>query len=475
MEDTVPRRTKIVATLGPSTAGEAAVRALLEAGTDAVRLNFSHGSQSEHSRAVRLVRRLAQEMERPVAIIQDLQGPKIRVASSVGEARLLAEGAEATLTTRAGVSDKSAIPVSYPPLPREVSPGDRIILGDGELELTVLSVSGPDVLTRVTRGGPLKGNQGLYLPDVALSAPPLTEKDIADLKFGLSLGLDYVALSFVRNADDVRLLKRAMSDGGRRLPVIAKLERREAIDHLDGIIAAADGVMVARGDLGLGFPLEEVPLLQKEIIRRANQAGILVITATQMLESMVESPRPTRAEVSDVANAILDGTDAVMLSGETAIGRYPAQTVAMMGRIAVQAETADALPAHTELSRLGHAHAMGRAACTLAQEIAADAIIVFTRSGYSARLVSKERPRVPVFAFTPSRQVYNQLALSWGVVPILLPFPGSAEEMIDAADTSLTARRLLRPRDTVVVARSSPIRARGWTNFLKIHRLRGEH
>ena len=239
-------------------------------------------------------------------------------------------------------------------------------------------------------------------------------------------------------------------------------------------MAAADGVMVARGDLGLEIPPEEVPLLQKEIIRRANQRGVLVITATQMLESMVESPRPTRAEASDVANAILDGTDAVMLSGETAIGRYPAQAVGMMGRIAVQAETADGLPAHREPGRLGHAHAMGRAACALAQDIAAEAIIVFTRSGYSAYLTSKERPGVPVFAFTPSKQIYSQLALWWGVFPILLPFPRSAEEMIDAADASLTSRGLLRPRDTVIVARWSPIRARGWTNFLKIHRLRGE-
>jgi len=354
-----------------------------------------------------------------------------------------------------------------------VSPGDRVLLGDGEVELTVLSVRGSDVRTRVTHGGLLKSNQGLHLPGVSLSAPSPTEKDIADLKFGLDIGVDYVALSFVRSAEDIRRLKGAVGDEGRQVPVIAKLEKREAIDYLDEIMRAADGVMVARGDLGLELPPEKVPLLQKQIIRRANQRGILVITATQMLESMVENPRPTRAEASDVANAILDGSDAVMLSAETAIGRYPAEAVRMMGRIAAEAEMAAGFAAHQEPARQGHAHAMGRAACALAQDVAAAAIIVFTHSGYSAQLVSKERPSVPIFAFTPSEQVYNQLALWWGVAPLLLAFPRGAQAMIDAADAALTSRGLLHRGDTVIVARWSPIRARGWTNFVKIHRLRG--
>ena len=473
MPDIVRRGAKIIATLGPATRSESAIRALLEAGTDAVRLNFSHGTHREHARVLRLVRRLAQETGKPVTVIQDLQGPKIRVGALVADALPLAEGAEATLTTRGVVGDGRVIPVNYPPLPREVSSGDRILLGDGEVDLEVLSASGPDVRVRVIQGGLLKPKQGLHLPGVSLRATSPTEKDIADLQFGLSLGVDYVALSFVRSAEDIRRLKRAMEDEGRRLPVIAKLERREAIDHLDEIMAAAEGVMVARGDLGLELQLEKVPLLQKEIIRRANQRGILVITATQMLESMIGSPRPTRAEASDVANAILDGSDAVMLSAETAIGRYPTEAVRMMSRIAAEAETAASPPAHSEPGRFSHAHAMSRAACALAQDVGAAAVIVFTRSGYSACLVSKERPRVPIFAFTPSEQVCNQLALWWGVTPLLLPFPRRAEEMIQRADACLTSRGLLRPGDTVIVARWAPIRTRGWANFIKIHRLRG--
>ncbi len=472
MPDPASRRAKIIATLGPATRSEAAVRALLEAGVDAVRLNFSHGTHREHAQALRLLRRLAQEMDRPVAVMQDLQGPKIRVGPLVADALPLAEGAEAVLTSRKVAGDGHVIPVDYPSLSRDVRAGDRILLGDGEVEMVALSTSGADVRVRVTHGGPLKPNQGVHAPGVALSAAAPTRKDLADLKFGLSLGVDYVALSFVRSAEDVRRLKRAM--GGRRRPrVIAKLEKREAIENLDEIMSAADGVMVARGDLGLELLPEKVPLLQKEIIRRANQRGILVITATQMLESMIDSPQPTRAEASDVANAILDGSDAIMLSGETAVGRYPAGAVSMMGRIAAEVETAAGPAGHGEPGHLSHAHAMSRAACALAHDVGAAAIIVFTRSGYSAHLVSRERPRVPIFAFTPSEDVRNRLALWWGLTPMLLPFPRSAEEAIERADACLTAAGLLCRGDIAIVARWAPVRAPGWTNFVKIHRLRG--
>ena len=444
------RRTKIIATLGPATRNAAAVRALIEAGVDCFRLNFSHGTQEEQAQAIAMVGQATQEMGRPVALLQDPQGPKIRVGALRAGPIEIADGAEVTITTRSLVGDGKVIPVAYTPLPREVSPGDRILFGDGEIEACVLTAAGKDVRVRVTNGGLLKEKQGVNLSGVRMSAPALTEKDVADLKFGLQQGVDYIALSFVRGAEDLRRLRAAMDSEGSRLPVVAKLEKQEAIDNLDYILAVADGVMVARGDLGLELPPERVPLLQKEIIRRANERGKLVITATQMLESMVNSPRPTRAEASDVANAILDGTDAVMLSGETAIGRYPVQAVRMMARIAEEAEGALAAPAHAERARLTHAHAMSRAAVSLAQDVRAAAIVVFTRSGYSAHLVSKERPAVPIFAFTPEEGVYRQLALCWGVAPILMPLPHSAEEMIARADEHLVSRGLLQDRKSVV-------------------------
>jgi pyruvate kinase len=469
----VSRRTKILATLGPATHGEAGIRSLLEAGADAIRLNFSHGTHSEHEESARLVRMVAQGMGKAVSLVQDLQGSKIRVGSLKGGSLRLSAGMDTSLSTAGGVGDGDTIPIDYAPLPREVQPGDRILLGDGEVELEVLSTGGDRVRVRVINEGILKANQGVHLPGVSLAVQSPTKKDVADLKFGLELGVDFVALSFVRSAKDIRRLKRAMRDSGREVPVIAKLEKREVLDTLDDIIAAADGVMVARGDLGLELELERVPLVQKEIIRKANERGTLVITATQMLESMIDSPRPTRAEASDVANAILDGTDAVMLSGETAIGRYPAEAVRMMGRIAAEAETASVSGGSVDSGRPSHAYAMSRAARGLAEDIGASAIIVFTRSGYSAELVSKERPRVPIFAFTPREDIFNRLALWWGVTPLLLSFPRTAEGMIEAADACLTSEGLMQAGDTAIVARWSSMKTRGWSNFVKIHRLIG--
>lgn len=466
------RRTKIVATLGPASRNEATVRALVEAGADAFRLNFSYDSHEEHTRAAELVRRASTDIGRPVALIQDLQGPKIRVGRLADGPYVLEAGAEVTVTTRAAAGSASLIPVSCRRLPREVKAGDPILLGDGEAELRVLSTtSDSELQARVVQGGPLKENQGLNLPGVPLNAQAITDKDITDLRLGLRLGVDFAALSFVRHAADIRRMKELVRSEGGRLPVIAKLEKQEAMANLDDILAEADAVMVARGDLGLELPPERVPLLQKEIIRKANERGKLVITATQMLESMLLSPRPTRAEASDVANAILDGTDVVMLSGETAVGRYPVQAVQMMARIAEETEPALVATSYAERARLTHAHAMSRAAVSLAHDVGASAVIVFTRSGHSARLVSNERPTVPLFAFTPDELVYRQLALWWGVAPILMPLPRNAEAMIARADEYLTAHGLLRPGDTVIAARWSPLRARGWSNFVKVHRL----
>lgn len=462
-------RTKIIATLGPASRSEPVLRALIAAGADALRLNFSYGTWDEHARVVELIRRLSREAGRPVAIVQDLQGRKIRIGGLAGPLQLSA-GAEVTLTGEAASGDASRIPVSYPSLHREVKPGDRILLGDGEVELRVEGAEAGAVRASVVVGGTVKANQGVSLPGVPLAAEAVTEKDAADLRFGLSLGVDYVALSFVRDGADVRLLKGLIAAEGASTPVIAKLEKREAVQNLEEVLDAADGVMVARGDLGLELPLEEVPMLQKRIIRRANERGVLVITATQMLESMVEQPRPTRAEVSDVANAILDGTDAVMLSAETAVGRYPAQAVGMMARIAIETEQEMAYR-HREERPPDHAHAMSRAACELAQDLDAAAVVVFTRSGYSAHLVSKERPSVPVFAFTREEAVYRRLALWWGVNPLLADLPSSAAGMLSLADRYLTERGLLSPGDAVVVARWSALPSRGWTNFIQVRRL----
>ncbi len=444
-------------------------RSLIDAGVDAFRLNFSYGSHDEHIQAFELIRGLSREAGRPVTIVQDLQGPKIRVGELADGPLRLETGDETILTTDSVTGDAARVPVAYAALPRAVKAGDRILLGDGEVELRVTSATGSEVHASVIEGGALKENQGVHLPGAALGEA-ITEKDLADLRLGIRLGVDYIALSFVSSGNDVRRLKQLIKGQGARIPVIAKLEKREAIEALGDILAVADGVMVARGDLGLELGPEKVPLLQKRIIRQANERGILVITATQMLESMVESPRPTRAEASDVANAILDGTDAVMLSAETAVGRYPTQAVRMMGRIAEEVER-DAAGGHTEQRRRGHAHAMSRAACELASDVHASAIVIFTRSGYSAYLVSKERPRVPIFAFTPSEAVSRQLALWWGVTPLVAGFTRSVEKMIPRADRYLVEQGLLQKGDTIVVARWSPLRARSWTNFVQLYRL----
>ena len=447
------------------------MRSLIDAGVDAFRLNFSYGSHDEHAESFDLIRRLSRDAGRPVAIMQDLQGPKIRIGKLANGPYRLEPGEEMTFTTESVTGDAARVPVNYAALPQVVKAGDRILLGDGEAELRVESVAQPEVRARVIEGGVLKENQGMHLPGVALRKEALSEKDVADLQLGVRLGVDYVALSFVRSGDDVRRLKELIKELGARIPVIAKLEKEEAIEALGDILAAADGVMVARGDLGLELGPEKVPLLQKRIIRDANRRGIPVITATQMLESMISSPRPTRAEASDVANAILDGTDAVMLSAETAVGRYPAQAVSMMARIAEEAESEPPAGGHAEGRRLSHAHAMSRAACELASDVHASAIVVFTRSGYSAHLVSKERPSIPIFAFTPGEAVSRQLALWWGVTPLVADFGPSVEEMIPHAGRYLVEQGLLQKGDVVVVARWSPLRAKVWTNFVQLYRL----
>jgi pyruvate kinase len=479
--------TKIVCTIGPASRSKEVLEQLILAGMNVARLNFSHGTHEEHAEVIGRIRTLSAELRQPVAILQDLQGPKIRT----GELRdhqpvTLSVGAAFILTTRPIIGDASQVSTTYQNLPQDVKPGDHILLADGLLELEVTDTSATDVYCRVLHGGTLGEHKGINLPGVAVSAAALTEKDKDDLRFGVSQGVDFVALSFVRAPADLQAardiiteMNGAASDkhppSGRRSPappLIAKLERPEAIAHLDAILEAADGVMVARGDLGVELAPEKVPLIQKQIITRANEFGIPVITATQMLESMVSQPRPTRAETSDVANAILDGTDAVMLSEETASGQYPVEAVRMMVRIAQTTEPACKLAPRTlRHSRPTLGHAVSKAAHLLAQEAAAQAIVVFTRSGRTGYLISKERPHVPIIAYTPFEQVYRQLALWWGITPHLIPMMTNFEEMIAQVSRQIAEEGLVQQGDKVVIMGGMPVTGTARTNFIKLHQI----
>jgi pyruvate kinase len=466
------RRTTIVATLGPATSDPDLVRALVDAGVDVVRLNFSHGDPEQHARLYHAVREAEQATGRTVAVMADLAGPKIRVGSLPGGAVDLREGQRLVITADGAAGD-GQITTNYPSLPRDVRRGDRILLDDGTLELEVESTSPAAVVTRVVRGGVLREHKGVNLPGVAVDLPVLTDKDLRDLEVALGLGVDYVALSFVQRARDIEIGRRAVARLGAEVPLIAKLEKAGAIRALDEILRAADGVMVARGDLGVELDPAWVPVLQKTIIHKANAAGIPVITATQMLESMVSSPRPTRAETSDVANAILDGTDAVMLSAETAVGRYPVEAVRMMDRIARAVESSNPavfIPALPD--QRGTVYSVARAAARLAHEVRARAIVVITRSGRTAQILSKLRPQEPLVAFTETVATARRLALWWGVQCFVTAFLDNTDAMIAHLEGELIRRRLATPGDTIVLVGSAPVVVRGRVNFIKVHRVR---
>jgi len=468
------RKTKIVCTIGPASQSEEKLEALILAGMDVARLNFSHGAHEQHGLVIRAVRSISARLGRSVAILQDLCGPKIRTGSLQGGSAVnLVEGAEITVTTQPVVGTASLISTTYSHLPTDVHPGDRILLADGLLELQVLVTEATSVRCRVVHGGLLGEHKGMNLPGAKLSAPAVTEKDIADLNFGLAQGVDYIAVSFVRQAEDLLLVRRLLRERQADTPVIAKIEKPEAVQNLEAILDACDGVMVARGDLGVEVNPEKVPILQKQIIEAANRHGSLVITATQMLESMISNPRPTRAEASDVANAILDGTDAVMLSGETSVGQYPLEAVQMMGRIALEAEASGRGCAAARHVGQGYPHAIAHAACAIAGDLELKAICAFTQSGYTARLVSKERPIVPILAFTHNRRVYNLAALYWGVSPLLVDFVGDFDDLFRCVEKELITRELAVPGDSVAVLGGMPAAEKGPTNFLKIQRIAG--
>ena len=475
------RRTKIVATVGPACDSEEGLDALMQAGVNVFRLNFSHGEQSAKAVVIRTIRELSRRHQRAVAILGDLQGPKIRTGLMHGGSLQLTTGSEVTITTRGVLGKGDVIPTIYQGLPNDVVPGDRILLDDGLMELMVLGIDGQDVRCRVICGGLLKDRKGINLPGAKVSAPALTEKDREDLHFCILHELDYVALSFVREASDVLELKRILEAHGSELRVIAKIEKPEAVANFDAILEVSDGIMVARGDLGVEISPEKVPLIQKRIIRSCNQAGKPVITATQMLESMVHNPRPTRAETSDVANAILDGTDAIMLSAETASGSYPVEAVSMMVQVARDVEGDPQLRAQVFQSvterdgeRDGQpclAEVISQAACRVAEGVNASAILAFTQTGSTAALVSKYRPSRPIFAVTPSVKVRRRLTLYAGVHALRVDIEGDTESQIRAVEEAVLATGWLKKNDVVVITMGSPLSSPGTTNLMKVHRL----
>src|SRR5580658_2105317 len=451
------RRAKIICTIGPACDSEEMIRDLMRLGMDVARLNFSHGTHSEHARRIRRLRRTARLLKRTICILQDLQGPKIRTGSlKDGKRVLLKSGAVLTITPRKVAGTAELIATDFAGLAREVEPGARVLLSDGRIELKVRSIRGEDVECEVLNGGTVGEHQGINLPGTAVRIPVLTDKDKRDLQFGLEQGVDAVALSFVRSADDIRTAKSLMRGFGKSVPIIAKLEKPQAIERLEEILEIANGVMVARGDLGVELPPERVPIIQKLVIQRAGVWRKPVITATQMLESMTDSPRPTRAEASDVANAIFDGSDAVMLSGETATGRYPRETVAMMARIILEAEASIAqLPPAPRRRRDNneHQYSVAETICEATAHAAEDlpmrAIAVFTESGNTARMLSKHRPKVCIYAFSRRAEVCNRMNALWGVHPVHKPEWESAEAMLRTAEEELLPKGLLGPGDVL--------------------------
>jgi pyruvate kinase len=470
------RRAKIVCTLGPSSSTEDQIRQLLLLGMDVARLNFSHGSHEEHLQRILTLRKAAAELGRTVCVLQDLQGPKIRTGALRGHMPVeLVPGSRVTITNRDVEGTAELLGTTFKTLAGEAEVGSRILLSDGRLSLQVLKVRGDDVVCKVIDGGMLGEHQGINLPGAVLSVPSLTRKDKKDLAFGLSVSVDAVAISFVRSAADVRAVKKIIAAAGRDTPVIAKLEKPQAIENLEEILEIADAVMVARGDLGVEVPPEKVPIIQKHVIRRAQHWRKPVITATQMLDSMMQNPRPTRAEASDVANAIYNGTDAVMLSGETASGKYPREAVSMMARIVVETE-ADIRktipPRRRGLRQLTIPQAICESVAHIAEELNMRGIAVFTATGNTAGLISKYRPCAEVYAFSHVPEVANRLNLYWGVRPVPIQEPHSVEAMIDAAEAELRRAKVAHTNDIVAIVAGTRMGATGSTNFIRLHRIR---
>lgn len=467
------RKTKIVCTIGPASDSPEQLRALIRAGLDVARHNFSHGTHDEHLVRIAKVRAAAEAEGKHVAIMLDTKGPEIRIGTFANGPIELIPGSLFTLTTQVVPGTSEQVSVSYLNLPREVIPGDRLLLDDGLLELKVEQTTASTVVCRVIVGGPLSNRKGVNVPGKTLSLPALSPQDEADLKFGVEQGVDYIAASFMRSANDVYAVRRFLEGLGSDIPIIAKIENKEGVDNLEAILKVADGLMVARGDMGVEFPAEEVPLIQKEMIKRGNALGKPVITATQMLDSMMRNPRPTRAEASDIANAIFDGTDAIMLSGETASGKYPLESVLTMARIAARTEQALTLGTTTadacQVRSATVTDAISHATVQVATELEAAAIITPTHSGWTARMVAKHRPQAPVIAITTSAVVARRLNLLWGVIPIVGTPIATTDDLIEGSVKRALQGNLIKNGDLVVITAGIPVGVPGTTNVLKVH------
>src|SRR5258705_2769076 len=469
------RHSKIVCTIGPASRSPRIIERLLRAGMDVARLNFSHGSHANHAENIAVLRAAATHLHKPLAILADLQGPKIRTGPLAGGSPVfLRTGQKFVITTARVLGDSTRVSTVFTPLPREVHRGDRILLSDGLIELPWLQVRGREVICEVVNGGSLGEHKGINLPGIKLRVPALTPKDREDLVFALKHGANYIAVSFLRRPEDGVLAKTLVPRAGKDTPVIAKLEKPDAIENLDAILRVADGVMVARGDLGVEMNPERVPVVQKTIINRAREFRRPVITATQMLESMTENPRPTRAEASDVANAIFDGSDAVMLSAETASGKYPVEAVSIMARIIEEAESSiEEFPRPAPRERLKVAETVAEMVCHASRELHMRWIVVFTHSGFTARLISRYRPLVPIAAFSPEAETRRRLALVWGVAPLAIPDLRKVDQLAEISEKRLLEEKLVRKGDVIAIVAGPPLGVRWATNFIKFYVIRG--
>ena len=472
------RKTKIVCTLGPSTDREGVLREMIQAGMNVARFNFSHGTHAEHKVRLDALKALREEQDAPVAAMLDTKGPEVRLKDFAGGRVHLTAGQEFTLTTVQVEGDAHRCSITYGELPGDVKAGDTILLDDGLVRLTVLETSGTEIRCRVENDGDMKNHKGVNVPGVRLNMPYMSQQDRDDLLFGAEQGFDYVAASFVRSAADVRELRHVLDKAGSRMRIIAKIENQEGVSNLPEILDAADGIMVARGDMGVEIDFAEIPLIQKNMIARCVACGKPVITATQMLDSMMENPRPTRAEITDVANAIYDGTSAIMLSGETAAGRYPVESVKTMDAIARRTESdINHVKRMTQMAggrnRLSVAAATAHAACTTAQEIGADAILTVSQRGTTARLVSRFHPGTPIIACLLDQQVRRQMALYWGVEPIMMPYASSTDELVDFAVQAAAQAGVVHEGDLVVVTAGVPVGVAGTTNMIRIQQVGG--
>jgi len=469
------KKTKIVATIGPASESEENLRKLFLSGLNVCRLNFSHGSHEEHQVRIDTIKKVREEMDLPIAIMLDTKGPEIRLGNFSEGTIELEQDDIFTLTTRDILGDKSIVSISYEGLPNDVEVGGRILIDDGLVELKILEIiDNTDIKCLVINQGTLKNHKGVNVPNVEINLPAVTKKDIDDIIFGIKNEIDFVAVSFVRTAEDVTIIRRILEEnGGQHIEIISKIESQQGVDNIDEILQVSDGIMVARGDLGVEVQTEEIPLIQKMLISKCNLAGKPVITATQMLDSMMRNPRPTRAEVTDVANAILDGSSAIMLSGETAAGKYPIESVRMMYSIAVTTEESlnyeELLRIRSEMSQLSTTNAIGKATCTTAQDLDATAIITATSSGHTSKAISKFRPKAPIIAVTTTEAVRRKLALEWGVYPVLAPQSYSTDDVIENSINAAIANGYSKEGDLVIITAGIPVGLSGTTNMIKVH------